>query len=243
MAARAGRILALAAAGALLLGGCSEVRDRITATSDDEVLRAVSLTSDDAAEGALFEDYPGGDQVQGEVSLDLCYGEFPSEDLRVGRLQVGIGDEPATTWVSSEAILYSTPEQAEQAMRELALAREQCPQDLVEPDQPDRLPLVWEFRDAPDADWPSTEGVARQAYEFTVSDAEGQSWTSTATYLQRGRMVLALYCSPPDGPATVIHNSPTQARFTEVMSNRLKSIPAASLESGGSDSDGGGLDA
>ena len=87
----------------------------------------MSLTEADAAAGSLFQPYEGGTEVFGRTSLDLCFGDFPSEDLRSGRNQVGIGDEAGTNWVSSEAILYPTPEDAEQAMAELEKAREECP--------------------------------------------------------------------------------------------------------------------
>ena len=146
----------------------------------------MSLTEADAATGSLFQPYEGGTEVFGRTSLDLCFGDFPSEELRSGRNQVGIGDEAGTAWVSSEAILYPTPEDAEQAMAELEKAREQCPTEPVEPPQPDREALAWEFAPAPDADWPQEPGVTRQAYEFEATNPAGETWTSTATYLQRG---------------------------------------------------------
>jgi hypothetical protein len=220
-------------AGCLLLAGCQQVDrigDLLGGPTDAELLQAVSLTPEDAAPEAVFEPYEGGDEVVGRTSLDLCYGDFPSEELRVGRNQVGIGDTAGQAWVSSEAILYGTPDEAEQAMGELERAREECPDTPVPPPQPERDPLTWAFEDPPDDDWPAEPGVRRQAYAFTVTSAEGEEWTSTATYLQRGRMILALYTSPPDGPAAVIRNAPTPARFVEVMGNRLAALPEDALE-------------
>lgn len=95
----------------LVLGGCG-FQVNIGAPSDADVLAAVSLTADDAAQSALFQPYDGGDQVVGQTSLDLCDADFPSEALRVGRNQVGIGRVTAAEWVSSEAILYPGPAQA-----------------------------------------------------------------------------------------------------------------------------------
>lgn len=230
MGVRVHRVAVLVVASCLLLGGCQQVRDALGAPTDTELLEAVSLTESDAADGAVFEPYVGGTEVVGEVSLDLCYGDFPSEDLRVGRNQVGIGDQAGETWVSSEAILYSTPAEAEQAMGELEQARENCPDEPVAPPRDDRQPLTWTFVDPPDADWPQEPGVVRQAYAFTVRNADGDELASTATYLQRGRMILALYATPPDSPATTLRNAPTPARFVEVMGNRLAGLPADSLE-------------
>jgi hypothetical protein len=222
-------------AGALLLGGCSQlerISDTLAAPSDAELLAAVSLTEADAAEGAVFQPYEGGTEVFGRTSLDLCFGDFPSEDLRSGRNQVGIGDEAGAAWVSSEAVLYPTPEDAQQAMGELEKAREECPSGPVDPPQPDREPLAWEFLPAPDADWPQEPGVTRQAYAFEATNPAGEKFASTATYLQRGRMILALYATPPDSPAATLRNAPDPARFVEVMGNRLAVLPEESLQYG-----------
>jgi hypothetical protein len=222
-------LAALAVAGCLLLGGCQQVGDLLGQRPDAELLQDVSLTERDAAPEAAFQPYEGGTEVVGRTSLDLCFGDFPSEDRRVGRNQVGIGDTAGEAWVSSEAILYRTPQEAQAAMAELAAAREECPETPVEPPTPDREPLAWSFQDAPDADWPDEPGVRRQAYAFTVTDSSGTSWTGTATYLQRGRMILALYSTPPEGPATTIRNAPDPARFTAVMEARLAALPEQSL--------------
>jgi hypothetical protein len=221
---------ALAVCGVLLVSGCSRIEGLLDEPTDAELLQSVSLTERDAAEDAAFQAYEGGTEVVGRTSLDLCYGEFPSEDLRVGRNQVGLGDLAGTAWVSSEAILYSTPAQAQAAMAELEAARAECPDTAVAPAQQDREPLVWQFQEDPDADWPDEPGVRRQAYTFTTTDGSGTTTTGTATYLQRGRMILALYCMPPDGPAIAIRNAPDPGRFTEVMANRLAALPEQSLQ-------------
>jgi len=230
-----GRGTALAMVAALLLSGCSRlerIADGLSPSTDAELLAAVSLTESDAAGGAVFQPYEGGNEVFGRTSLDLCFGEFPSEELRSGRNQVGIGDEAGGAWVSSEAILYPTPEDAQQAMAELEQAREECPSEPVEPPEPDRDALSWDFLPAPDADWPQEPGVTRQAYAFEATNPAGETWTSTATYLQRGRMILALYTTPPDSPAATLRNAPGPARFVEVMANRLAALPEEPLQYG-----------
>jgi hypothetical protein len=228
----------LAAAGALLAGvallaGCGsigEVVGSLDPPTDVELLEAVSLTEADAAGAAVFQEYEGGNEVAGRTSLDLCFGEFPSEELRTGRRQVGIGDVAGEAWVSSEAILYETPAQAQQGMRELREAREACPGEAVGPRDGDGEAVVWGFLDAPDDDWPAEPGVQRQAYAFTTTGADGEQTTSTATYLRRGRMILALYVTPPDGAGVAIRNAPDAARFTEVMTNRLEALDDAALQ-------------
>jgi hypothetical protein len=227
---RARLAAALAMAATLVLSGCQQVREALAGPTDAELLAAVSLTENDVAQGAYLEPYPGGERVGGQTSLDLCFGEFPSEELRVGRHQVGVSDAAGEAWVSSEAILYSVPEEAAQAMAELERARAGCPETPVEPTQPDREPLQWAFSDPPDADWPQEQGVLRQAYAFTVTGPTSLERAGTATYLQRGRMILALYATPGNAPASTIRRSPDDARFTQVMARRLAALPWDSLQ-------------
>ena len=229
MGGRARPLAVLSVSAVLLLGGCARVADLLAGPSDAELLASVSLTEQDASADGVFQPYEAGTDVVGRPSLDLCFGDFPSEERRVGRNQVGIGDQAGDAWVSSEAILYRTPEEASAAMTELAAAREQCPSTPVAPAQGDREALAWQFEDAPDADWPQEPGVQRQAYAFTLTNESGSTWSSTATYLQRGRMILALYATPADGPAVVLRNAPDPERFVEVMANRLAALPEESL--------------
>lgn len=222
---KAVRATVMSAAACLLLAGCQFDWTLNFGGSDQDLLDAVSLSADDAAAGATFEPYEGGNEVVGQTSLDLCYGQFDSEGRRVAREQVTIGDSTGDNWVSSEAVLYLTVEDAEQAMSELTSAAATCPDGMVDPVTPDREPLTWSFDEAPDGSWPQVDDVNRQSYEFTVTTRDGYEATSTATYLQRGRMVLALYSTPPDSAATAIRNSPDPGHFVEVMSNRLALLP------------------
>jgi hypothetical protein len=227
--------MALAGAASLVLAGCGSVQriaDGWADASDAELMSAVSLTEQDMAPGSIVDPYPGGDEVFGETSLDLCYADFPSEELRSGRTQVVAVNPEGAAWVSSEAILYPTPEDAQQAMDELRSAQSSCPDEPVEPPSGDGDPLTWKFRAQPDGQWPDQPGVRRQAYRFSITDRTDNSWSSTATYLQRGRMVLALYATPANSPARVLRNSPDQARFVEVMSQRLAGLPEQALEYG-----------
>ncbi len=229
---------AAAVGGVLLLAGCGPLPP-----TDAELLQFVSLTQDDAAEGAIVAPYEGGAEVFGRVSLDLCYGDFPSETLRSGRNQVGMFDVGGGAQVSSEAILYPTPADAEQAMDELRTAAADCPDEPVDPPQQDREPLTWQFDDAPDADWADQPGVARQAYAFTATSPAEETVRSTATYLQRGRMILALYSTPPDSPSAVLRNAPDQERFVAVMGSRLAALPQRALQQGEPLEDPDALDA
>ncbi len=228
---RGSRAVCAAAAAVLLAGGlagCSgPLFDVDGPVTDVDLVQAVSLTDADMAPGSTLRLPPGGDEVAGEISLDLCFARFPSEALRVERNQVvATRDGQQEEWVSSEAILYASPADAEQAMGELTKARASCPDDEVT-SAVSGASGTWEFQDTPADSWPIAPGVARQAYAFVVTGETGQT-PGTATYLQRGRMILALYYAP-GATAQVIKNAPDAARFTEVMTNRVLALPEVAL--------------
>lgn len=309
------RLAAALAVTALVAGGCSgEFTIGTSARTDSEILDAVSLSEQDAADPGDFSLMDGGDQVVNEVTLDLCDADYPSEALRVARRQVQISGQPG--WVSSEAVIYDSPDAAEQALYELEQAVAECdgeggqsgnaqgaqqagqtapatrpvaktprpetsnedptagptaeptdeattdPSDastsvptedptgdpggddddlipeptdepspdgtLLFPEDPGQPSLTWKFGDAPDADWPQVAGVSRQAYSFEVSDGN-DALSYVSTYLRRGRVLLAVYVSPPGSQAELIRNSPTEAKLINVMSNRLAALPAADV--------------
>lgn len=220
------------------------------AAPDQEVLDQISLTAADAAAGAEFALVDHGDEVVGQTSLDLCYANYPSEDQRVARHQVQAFNAVAGAWVSSEAVAYTDPAAAEQAMDELAAAAADCHttsgsssadgQDVSlravrRASVPASRPaaddtLTWTFDPDPAADWPQTPGVNRQAYSFQIADQAGDSSAYVTTYLRRGRILLAVYVTPPDSARDVIVNSPTQQRLVEVMSARLASLPEVDVK-------------
>lgn len=229
-------LAALIVGAALTLTGCQASWD-FGAGDDSEVLDEVSLHASDASAGAQFALVPHGDEVTGQVSLDLCQTEYPSERKRRARHQVQIGDPRSGNWVSSEAIAYVSPKAAEQAMSELAATAETCKetgygggsaviQDVARRAADDEG-LRWSFEDDPDANWPQTPGVARQTYAFELSDQLGNSASYVTTYLQRGRILVAVYVTPPDSGAAVLVNAPSQERLIKVMSARL-AAPAES---------------
>lgn len=205
---------------------------------DAEVLPKVSLRARDASAQAEFALVPHGDEVAGQVSLDLCQTGYPSEAKRVARHQVQINDASGRR-VSSEAIAYESADAAGQAMTELAKVAAKCRAtgtgggsaviQGVSVRAGDDGGLRWSFEPDPDADWPQTAGVARQAYAFEISDMLGASASFVSTYLRRGRILVAVYVSPPDSSAEVLKNAPSQARLVEVISARLASLPQSDV--------------
>jgi hypothetical protein len=164
--------------------------------------------------------YDGGDQVAGQVSLDLCAAHFPSEALRTSRWQVGVADPKGNETMSTEALVYRDVNATTQAFSELRAARANCPTGFVTSAVDGEPPLKTVFNASPDASWPATPGVDRLAYDTTVSDQHGHTDRSTSVYLRHGRALLAIYF---DGTATqpsISGRTSTQA-ITQLLSSRL----------------------
>src|SRR5205807_5850622 len=77
--------------------------------SGDAVLEDLVVSQTDVPSGHDVALVENGDQVDGEVSLDLCSADFPSEYLRVARRQVAVskGDQDE---LDTEALLYRDAE-------------------------------------------------------------------------------------------------------------------------------------
>lgn len=227
---------------AFVVSGCSTLPQLGAQPRDDgAILADVSLNSSDVSKEGTFARYDGGDEVAGRVSLDLCNAQFASESQRRARHQVQVYSDAGSGWVSSEALIYTSPEAAGQAMTELSSAASDCPQPGSDSSsgssdtQPVLLrsaatnDLTWTFQDPPDSDWPQVPGVERQAYQFAISDDFGDSFSYLSTYLRRGRVLVAVYVTPPGQQEDVIRNSPTAAHFIEVMSARLAALPESDV--------------
>ena len=62
----------------------------------------------------------GGNEVTGQVTLDLCNGTYASEALRTARRQVDLTDQPGKLWLSTEAVLYGRAADTAQAFTRAA---------------------------------------------------------------------------------------------------------------------------
>jgi hypothetical protein len=82
----------------------------VTPLSNAEILRRVSWQAGDIRSPYRTMLFIGGNQVQDQVTLDLCSANFPSEARRVARHQVGITDaHQRDSGISIEAVLYDSP--------------------------------------------------------------------------------------------------------------------------------------
>jgi hypothetical protein len=100
----------------------------IVASPAQTVARIV-LTASQVAPDVTLKQLPGGNQVAGQVTLDLCGYTFHTEALRLARLQVAY-TRGGTPLVSNEVVAYK-PGGAASALRELRAAVAHCPAGYV----------------------------------------------------------------------------------------------------------------
>jgi hypothetical protein len=102
----------------------------VQASAAAPALRKIALTPAQVGAGYRVAVIPGGTSVQGQVTLDLCGFVFPSEQLRVARLQVVYRKSGTALALSNEVVRYE-PGGAQQALREVAHAASHCPRGPV----------------------------------------------------------------------------------------------------------------
>jgi hypothetical protein len=168
----------------------------------------------------------GGDQVSGQTTLDLCNGTFPSESLRSARLQVAVVDSQGDTPISTEAVAYQNPAATAKAFTELKATAAACPSNPVV--SPVGEPTVaTKFNPAPDGSWPQVAGVDRLAFDFVSTDGTGQTHHSVAVYLRRGRFLMGVYFSQPDGAQIAVSNQTTIPGIVNLFASRMAAVPPA----------------
>ena len=169
-----------------------------------------------------------GDQLRGATTatLDLCNGKFPSEALRTARLQDAVLDAQANELLSTEAVLYKNSSAASQALNELKSVAAACPSTPVR--SPVGEPTVTtKFNAAPDAGWPATPNVEREAFSFTTTDPTGKSFPGAAVYLRRGRALVGIYFAQPDMAQPAIAGQATVQGVSTLFASRLAQLPTS----------------
>lgn len=193
---------------------------------DGTVLQQLVVRQQDVTSGYTVELLDGGGEVNGQTTLDLCNGNFPSEVLRTARLQVVEYDSSGDAVFSTEAVLYRTPADAGQAMQEVRTVASKCPDSPVV--SPVNEPTVTtEFQQAPDSGWPHVDGVDRAAYAFTTTDGLGDTEQRIAVYLRRGRVLEGLYFDTPNGTQPAVQGQTSVAGIVHLFEERIAALPSS----------------
>jgi hypothetical protein len=206
-------------------GGTTGTRPDAGATLD-----SVGLQPDDAATGYDYAPYQGGDQVRGQVSLDVCSQRFSSESLRVARHQVGIRDTKGKGVVSTEALLYRDPAAAAQAMGEIQQAVAACPSTPTKSAVAGAPALSYQVNAPPDEGWQRVAGVDRLAFDMTASDESGHTVRIVTIFLRRARLLLGIYLQQPEQASQALTNHPSVENLTSRFASEIAALPATDVQ-------------
>lgn len=154
----------------------------------------LAVSAQQLGAGWTSQTMTAGDEVQGQVTMDLCGAEFPSESLRTARHQVILSSTSGERF-SNEVVLYR-PGGAQQARTELLKAIATCPSGPVEGTVKGEGMLIFKINTLPsDGHWlPGTVAV-----HGVVTDATGQSEDEVLIYQFRGDAMSAIYGATTDG--------------------------------------------
>jgi len=211
--------------------GAADTVDQPTETPPGEyaILSATTVQPADLAPSFAIAATPDSTTVKGAVTLDFCGAIFPSEELRTGRLQVGIRDSTTDKSVASvEAVSYRDAAAATQALDELGRARRACPKGrYVESTVTGVPPTKWKFARAPDAKWDDVVGVRRQAYDVQLTEAQSRPFRAHLVYFQHGRFLIGLYGPAPNLEHIVAAGVDGEAGLAAALSDRLARLPTS----------------
>jgi hypothetical protein len=170
--------------------------------------------------------FPGGVGLN-QPTLDLCNGRYPSESRRTARIQDAVLDAQGVLVFSTEAVLYGDSGGTTQALDEVRSVVAACPPTPVQ-GPAGEAPVTTRFSaTAPDSGWRQTPNVNRVAYDLTTDDGSGRPRRTIAVYLQRGRVLLGVYFSRPDGPQMAIGGQTTIEGIVGVFAARLAALPTS----------------
>ncbi|MGO9911789.1 MAG: hypothetical protein ACLPQS_11580, partial [Acidimicrobiales bacterium] len=200
-------------------------------TGLEHVLQEISIRQSDLAPGLTLELIGDGDQVAGQVTLDLCSQTYQSESYRVARRQLAVAQKNgATTVISTEAVVYTNALAAASAISEVEAAEAHCPSGYEVPAEgPPAIRTV--IDPTPDASWPAVAGVQRFGVSATINLQTGQTVHTYEIFIVRGRILLGIYVSQNSqilpftiGGATSIES------LTELLEHRLAALPASAAQ-------------
>ena len=199
--------------------------------AEQAMLRSISLGARDLRDGYGVQMIPGGNEVKGQVTLDLCNQRFATERLRIARLQVtAVSPAGEVSFLSTEAVLYSSPGATARAFGELEHVAAHCPSGyVVGPQGPpaNKTTLLGN----PAISWPLVAGVQRLAYKQIVATRGEPTIEMVTIFLRRGRVLLGLYFQYYGKavlPASV-HGYWSVDAVTHLFEDRLAGLPATAV--------------
>ena len=187
-------------------------------------LESLVVQPEDVPAAARVVVFPGGIGLN-QPTLDLCDGRYPSESRRTARVQDAVLDPQGLVVLSTEAVLYGDSGGTTQAFSELQSVVAACPSTPVP--RPTGGSTTTTFAPPPDADWPQTPTVNRLAFDLTINEPANPPRRLIAVYLQRGRALLGVYFSQPDGQQLPVEGQTTIEGIVRVFADRLAALPTS----------------
>jgi hypothetical protein len=157
------------------------------------VLRQVVLRPAQVGPGYALKVFKGGDEVKGQVTLDLCGFRFPSESRRTGRFQVAYVRRGSDLAASNEVVSYRVGGAA-LAMREVEAAVRSCPPYEVGSTVRGVPPLRYQFTRLSTAGKGFLPGaIALQMTASGTVNGKKLTETSFGVYQMRSNILSGIY--------------------------------------------------
>ena len=155
---------------------------------------SIGLQPGDIGGSLTIATIPDGNTL-GAPTLDFCDGTYPSEMLRVSRLQKAAYDANGNfVGLSSEVVVYQNKAAAQQALAEAIAARKSCPTNKPFTSK-DGHELSFGFHSAPGpVKTPLVDADSRLIVHTTMS-VDGVKRRAFLVYQIYGRVLAALYVS------------------------------------------------
>ena len=172
------------------------------AIDDAAVAGRLTVPPQQVGAGWTSQPVPSGDQVQGQVTLDLCGAHFPSEAMRIARHQVVLippgASSSSTVSLSNEVVIYRSGG-AQQARSELMQAITSCPTGPVQGAVAGEGMQTYKISNLPkDARWlPGTIAI-----RAVITSSSGQRVDTVGIFQFRGDALSAVYGTSNNGQAT-----------------------------------------
>jgi hypothetical protein len=190
-----------------------------------DALADLVVTADDVPSTARVVVFPGGIGLN-QPTLDLCNANYPSESRRTARIQDVVLDAQGVVVLSTEAVLYGDSGGTSQALAEVRDRVAACPPTPVR-SPVDQSMSTTRVNPPPDTDWPQTPTVERVAFDLTIEEASAPPRHTIAVYLRRGRALLGVYFSRPDGAQITVEGQTTIQGIVGVFAARLAALPTS----------------
>jgi hypothetical protein len=192
-------------------------------------LRTVLLPPTQVGKGYELVIRNDGFGVKSAPTLDLCGRKgYPSEKLRVDRLQVNYLRNRTTLGLSNEVVRYK-PGGAAQAMREVGLHAMSCPHTPIATGEQGVGPLRFTITPIHDAKLLKGYVAVRVRAVGTLTNGKKVDQTSYAVYQRLGDILSGVYSFGPNTPAQqafALHAAEQSAKLLKKALSGPKGPPA-----------------